>query len=134
MKTIKTWLSTIAMMLCSITANAHDLEVGGIYYNFISDTDLTLEVTYKGNSSSDYNEYSGKVTIPSAITYKSKTYRVTSIGSSAFYGCNRLAAINIPADVTSIGESAFRDCSSLTSITLPDNVTSIRESAFEDCI
>ena len=42
---------------------------------------------------------------------------VTSIGSSAFYGCSSLMEITIPANVTSIGRSAFRSCSNLTSVT-----------------
>ena len=66
MKTIKHLLITIAMLLCSTTANAYDFEVDGIYYNIISATDLTVEVT-KGE-----NKYTGKVIIPSNVVYKSK--------------------------------------------------------------
>jgi len=43
----------------------------------------------------------------------------TSIGERAFYNCNSLESITIPASVTSIGNYAFRGCSSLTSITIP---------------
>ena len=50
---------------------------------------------------------------------------VTSIVSSAFYGCITLTSITIPDSVTSIGSGAFRGCSALTSITIPDSVTSI---------
>ena len=58
---------------------------------------------------------------------------VTSIGDSAFSGCNSLTSISIPASVTSIGFSAFRGCSSLASISIPDSVTSIGEEAFNGC-
>ena len=44
---------------------------------------------------------------------------VTSIGESAFEGCDSLTIITIPESVTSIGESAFSDCYRLTSITIP---------------
>ena len=58
---------------------------------------------------------------------------VTSIGNSAFDGCESLTSINIPDSVTSIGNSAFRSCKSLTSINIPNSVTSIGDSAFRSC-
>ena len=58
---------------------------------------------------------------------------MTSIGDSAFYGCNGLTSITIPDGVTSIGSDAFRDCTGLTSITIPAGVTSIGSYAFYGC-
>ena len=133
MKTIKLWLTTIATLLCSLTANAHDFEVGGIYYSITSSADLTVAVTYRGIDYRDYYEYSGAVTIPSTVTYNSKTYSVTSIGDRAFYGCIILTSITIPESVTSIGSYAFYGCSRLTSITLPESLTSIGYEAFWSC-
>ena len=74
MKQTKLWLTTIVALLCSLTANAHDFEVGGIYYDITSSTDLAVAVTYKGSSYISYsNVYSGAVTIPSTVTYNSNT-------------------------------------------------------------
>ena len=58
---------------------------------------------------------------------------VTSIGNSAFCGCNFLTSINIPDSVTSVGDWAFNRCESLTSINIPDSVTSIGNGAFCGC-
>jgi len=58
---------------------------------------------------------------------------VTSIGSSAFYGCTSLTSVTIGDSVTSIGNSAFSWCYSLTSVTIGDSVTSIGSSAFSYC-
>ncbi len=44
---------------------------------------------------------------------------VTSIGSSAFYGCSSLTSVTIGNGVESIGSDAFYACSGLTEITLP---------------
>ena len=133
MKTIKTWLATIAVLLCSITANAHDFEVDGIYYNVTSNTEVS--VTYRGIFYDSYNnEYSDNVVIPSTVTYSGNEYSVTSIGNYAFYECSGLTSVTIPNSVTRIGESAFCKCSGLTSVTIPNSVTSIGSSAFSGCI
>ena len=134
MKRLKSMLATLAMLLCAISASAEDFSVDGIYYNITSSTDLTVAVTYQGSSDDSYsNEYSGSVVIPGTVTYESKTYSVTSIGGSAFYGCSSLTSITIPNSVTSIGDKTFFGCSSLTSVTIPDGVTSIGDDAFSYC-
>ena len=38
-------------LLCSISVSAEDFEVDGIYYNITSDSEKTVEVTYKGMDS-----------------------------------------------------------------------------------
>jgi hypothetical protein len=55
---------------------------------------------------------------------------VTSIGRSAFEGCEWIEKITIPYDVVSIGDNAFLECSSLKDITIPITVTSIGDDAF----
>ena len=41
---------------------------------------------------------------------------VTSIGESAFYGCDGLKSVVIPDSVTSIGSAAFDDCRKLKTV------------------
>ena len=120
--------------LCALTASAHNFVSGGIYYNITSESDLTVEVTYRGDSPGAYSdEYLGMVIIPSTVSYEGDTYRVTAINRYAFSGCSNLIAINIPEGVTSIESSAFHGCSSLTAINIPESVTSIGNWAFSRC-
>ena len=120
MKHLKSFFATLVLLLSCISASAEDFSVGGIYYNITDSEKLTVAVTYRGSSYSDYyNEYTGSVVIPETVTYESKTYSVTSIGSYAFYDC-RLTSVTIPNSVTSIGERAFYDCNRLTSVHISD--------------
>ncbi len=59
---------------------------------------------------------------------------VTSIGTGAFNGSNRLTNITIPEGVISIGNGAFNECSWLRSIELPEGLTSIGFDTFNGCI
>ena len=64
------------------------------------------------------------VTIPNSVT---------TIGESAFEGCDSLKFITIGDSVKSIGNGAFATCYGLTSVTIPNSVTSIGSHAFSAC-
>ena len=134
MKKFKSLVLAMIGLLCSISVSAEDFEVDGIYYNITSSTDMTVEVTYRGDYNYSYsNEYSGAVNIPESVTYNGSIYSVTSIGSDAFYDCSALTSVVFPNSVTSIGSSAFCWCSGLTSVEIGNSVTSIGSSAFFSC-
>ena len=58
---------------------------------------------------------------------------ITSIGSYAFSGCNKLTTVTMADSVIQISPRAFLDCSSLTNVSIPDTVNYIGDSAFENC-
>ena len=70
--------------------------------------------------------FTGSLTIPNSVT---------TIGSSAFYGCSGFTgSLTIPNSMTSIGNYAFYNCSGFTgSLTIGNSVTSIGEQAFSGC-
>ena len=120
-------LLSVLMVMMSLTANAYDAEIDGIYYN-LSGSKAT--VTYRDNQ---YRSYSGSVSIPESVSYNGQTYSVTDISGLAFAYCTDLNSVTIPNSVTSIGKRAFVGCSSLQSATIPSSVTEIGERAFEGC-
>ena len=58
---------------------------------------------------------------------------VTSIGNSAFSGCDKLTNVKIGNKITLIGSFSFSKCSDLTSVAIPDSVTRIESGAFSYC-
>ena len=119
-------LFTALFLLCATVAAAHDFEVGGIYYNILSQEDKTVEVTY------GTNPYTGSVVIPASVTFSGTIYSVTRIGDVAFNSTG-ITGIVIPNSVTSIGNGAFSSCSMIASIEIPDGITSIGNIAFANC-
>ena len=93
-------------------------------------SDLTYTTTDGEVTITDCDtDATGELVIPDTI----EGNPATSIGDSAFEGCDRLKSITIPDSVTSIGAYAFFGCSSLTSIAIPDSVISIGLRAFAVC-
>ena len=118
---------TAICLMAAIKASAYDFEENDICYNILSEADKTCEVTHRDN----YNIYFyfGEISIPQVAN----GYKVTAIGTSAFYGCDGLTSIEIPQGVTSIGSSAFCGCNGLTSIEIPQGVTDIGDDTFYGC-
>ena len=126
---MKKILILIVILFSNLSIWAYDIEVDGIYYNFLQDNEV--EVTYKGGRQSIY---SGEIVIPSTVTYDGKNYNVTSIGMRAFSIITEnssLTSVTIPEGVISIGDFAFYNCTALTSITIPNSIKRIGKSVFE---
>ena len=134
MKNIRILLLSALALTANISASAYNFSATyngtTIYYNITNSANKTVSVTYKDT---EYNCYSGKVTIPSSVTNNSITYSVTGIYKLAFNKCSNLTSISLPESITSMGESVFNECTSLTSVTLPKNIKSIPNWTFGKC-
>ena len=53
------------------------------------------------------------VRIPSVVTRKGRSYRVTGIEANAFYGVSAIRSVTIPKSVTNISSTAFVKCRNL---------------------
>ncbi len=84
---------------------------------------LPTHVTAVGEAAFSYSKLKS-ITIPEGVT---------TIGSAAFGGCEKLIDVSIPRTVTSIGVSAFSMCTELTDVVIPNSVTTLGNSAFYEC-
>ena len=97
----------------------------GITYTLNQDNTATVS---KADTS-----INGEISIPAHVKSGDTTYTVTSIGESAFGGCENLTSVTIPDTVTSIGDLSFQNCTSLTNIVLQDGLAKIGSRAFAHC-
>ncbi len=127
--------SLASISLSASVTNIYD----GAFQGCTSITSYTVDGENTAYSSEDgilYNK--AKTTLISFPAKKVATSyampnTVTTIGSSAFLGCNSISSITLSNSLTSIGASVFKDCTSLASIMIPNSVTSIGGGAFSGC-
>lgn len=105
---------------------AFDFENNGIYYTILSGENKVM-VT------SGEIKYSGKISIPSTVSYSGKTYDVTIIDDYCMSDCNNLESVFIPNSIESIGMYCFSGCTSITYLTIPSSVESIGKYCFNYC-
>ena len=106
-------------------ASAQYFQSGGLWYNVLSSTEHTVEVT-QGNGT---NFYHGSITIPPTVTYGGTTYDVVALGEYAFFYAT-LSSVTIPTSVTQIKGLCFYSANGPAAITVPASVTDIGEMAF----
>ena len=130
---MKTKLLILALFtqLFTLSASAYDAIVGSIYYN-LNTSNNTAEVT-SGSHYLDVATYSGSISIPTSISYKNESYKVTAIGYGAFSSCTDLTSISIPTTITVIDHRAFSGCTGLKSVTIPASVKEISSLTFSGC-
>ena len=128
-------MESILLRLCcfmlfataGVAANAYDFVVNGIYYNILSKTDRTVEVT-----KADGSDYSGDVVIPAVVDHDGVAYSVTKIGERAFSQCPALTSVSM-SSVDTIDYGAFSHSDNLASVRLPATLTLIKGNPFLSC-
>lgn len=121
------FLILTAILFASFPISAYDFEANGMYFNLISTSEMTCEIT------SGENKYSGDFKIPESVTFRNRELKVVRVGNWAFSSCKNLTSVTIPNSVGSIGQGAFSSCSFLTTVNIPNSVTMIELWAFKSC-
>ena len=124
---LRTCLAVFVLLTATTSFAYNEFVEEGISYDKNNDG--------KSVSVSSHNRWSGKLSIPSCFTRGSKTYSVTSIGTSAFIDQKGLISVEIPYSVKSIESFAFCQCENMTSVTFEENssLTEIGNDAFSYC-
>ena len=136
-------LLLIAGLLVCLTINAEKwwqsqfkIDVDGIVYDIgcYHNTDDGTSVEYEAILY-DGKSCFGDIVIPEEVTHfdSGGTYKVTTIGASAFENCTDLRSVIIPESVENIESGAFNFCTGLTSIIIPESVENIESGAFANC-
>lgn len=115
----------MSLIMC-VQLMAYDFESDGVFYNILSTSDLTIEVT-KG----DY-KYSGEIIIPESVTFNTKQFKTVSIDMDAFRGSD-IISVSIPQTITKIESGAFYQCENLEYVDLPISVTKVGSYIFGEC-
>lgn len=91
----------------------------GLRFQQINDSEVMVKVDTA-------NHLRGKLSIPSHISIDGKELKVSQIADSAFYSCDSLTELHIPATVNQFGMFAVDHCFSLTQITVDKGNTTFR--------
>ena len=120
---ILTFIMMISALWISHHTYAYDFQVDGIGYTITSFDDFTVAVDGLSEN------ISGIVELPSVISYKNKSFTVTSIKSMH---SNKIESVIIPSTVTYLSDYAFNG-SSIKNLVIPDNVTGLGKSICANC-
>ncbi len=73
------------------------------------------------------------VVVKDTAWFNGESYKISSIGDTAFYYCTDLKSLEIGSNVERIGNMSFFFCKGLTNVTIPSNVKYIANNAFGQC-
>ena len=114
--------------MLSISAKASsDFKVNGLYYDIVSIDNLTCACVENPDG-----KYSGKIVIPSSVSYNGKTLSVVEVAEYAFFQSD-ITSVEIGGNVKTLGKYSFDMCRSLYSVKLENGVETIGQEAFANC-
>ena len=104
-------------------------------YDFVEDGFGYNKIIYPNNAVEVgcYRKLKGEVQIPSSVSYRGKTYKVTQIAYEGFKDCNEITSVTIPNSMRDIYFAAFRRCTNLQSVNISMKLTSLGRAAFRNC-
>lgn len=105
--------------LVSASASAvipYDFTADGIFYRVTSDS--TVAVSYGDKAKASYT--AATVVIPASVANDGKTYSVTEIADSAFWGSTAVTSITIPRTIKKMDYRAFWSAANIKEVNIED--------------
>lgn len=128
-KQFKRWLAGLSFIVgIPMSGYAESVEIDALYYE-LNAADRSATVT-----SYDATSLPANVVIPSDVTYNGNSYKVTTIGRSAFQNCSVIESVSIPGSVLSVVNDdatsshirPFENCSRLKIVRFEDGDSPIQ--------
>lgn len=132
MKRIVTFIIAAVVAVSCFAGIIERVQIGDLFYN-LNTTDKTAQVTSQNSSSPFWTNVITVADIPASVTFRSVTYRVTSIKPKALAYCKELTSVTIPNSVTSIHNCAIEGNPKLTKVSIGSGVSYIGSTAFGMC-
>lgn len=130
---IKFSTRTLIVLLCALTfvqLNATVVEIDGVKYTNEGFELPEGEALIQGVN---HGTIPAEVIIPKNVTIDGKEYVVTQINREAFYLCDNIISITLPAGLKQIGNYAFSQCTNLTEVKgFPEALDYVGHSVFNN--
>ena len=108
-------LTVKAVWTPEVPKKGYTATVDGLKYKVTKSDKKNGTVQVTGVSSKSLAKY----TVPETVKIGKTTFRVTSIGASAFKNCSKAKSFVLPKTITSIGKNAFSGTLKNTVVTVP---------------
>ena len=99
----------------------------GYQCTIMDNNEIKIEIPYYNRS-----RFEGHLSIPGTVKYNGTTYTITVIDASSMQ-LLKITSLTIPNTIKGIGGMAFWYCEELRTVNIPANTTYIGDDAFEGC-
>ena len=112
---------------------AGNYEIVGFVYTGSKEVSATIPAKISGRPVTGIGADAFKsATLLASVTFE-EGCAIEYIGDFAFYGCELLKTVTIPASVKEIGEGAFWGCTALETVAMPESLETVGNYAFWGC-